>query len=416
MKKITLLLIAMISYVGFTQSTIDFETAGVGAAWTWTVDSNDTNPALEFVANPNTTGNTSAMTAKLTAQTAGQAWALAFSDGIGSFTFDANNSLVKMMVRKSVATNVAIKFEIPNGINKEVTATTTVTNGDWEELSFDFTSVIGNTYSRIVIIPDFLARTSDNIVYFDQITFNAGTVTTPVTTLSVDFETATAFAANSGSVYTDMVANDLTATGINPSAKVGQASIVNNGPWANTQLVVTDGLDLSGADRGFSLMVKGPRAVSIKLKLEGGTETEQDASYTATNTWQRLTWDFSSATATNNNKIVVFFDISGAASATATDDVFMIDNLEFRAFSALAVDKFTASSVKMHPNPASGIVKFATATSEPLSVSVYDLLGKQVMPAQTIQSELNISGLNPGMYFAKIDQGANSITKKLLVK
>ena len=94
----------------------------------------------------------------------------------------------------------------------------------------------------------------------------------------------------------------------------------------------------------------------------------------------------------------------------------MIDNLEFRAFSALAVDKFTASSVKMHPNPASGIVKFATATSEPLSVSVYDLLGKQVMPAQTIQSELNISGLNPGMYFAKIDQGANSITKKLLVK
>ena len=100
MKKTTLLLIAMISYVGYSQSTIDFETGGVGAAWTWTVDQNGTNPALEFVANPNTTGNTSAMTAKLTAQTAGQPWALAFSDGIGSFTFDANNSLVKMMVRK----------------------------------------------------------------------------------------------------------------------------------------------------------------------------------------------------------------------------------------------------------------------------------------------------------------------------
>ena len=111
MKKITLL-IAIISFVGYSQSTIDFETGGVGASWTWTVDQNDTNPALEFVANPNTTGNTSARTAKLTTKSAGQAWALAYSDGIGSFTFAANNSLVKMMVRKSVATDVAIKFEI----------------------------------------------------------------------------------------------------------------------------------------------------------------------------------------------------------------------------------------------------------------------------------------------------------------
>lgn len=415
MKKTTLLLIAMISYVGYSQSTIDFETGGVGAAWTWTVDQNGTNPALEFVANPNTTGNTSAMTAKLTAQTAGQPWALAFSDGIGSFTFDANNSLVKMMVRNDVATDVAIKFEIPGGINKEVKATTTVTNGDWEELSFDFTSVIGSTYSRIVIIPDFLARTTDHIVYFDQITFNAGTVTLPLTTLSLDFETATAFAADSGSVYTDLVTNDLTTTGINLSAKVGQASMVNNGSWANTQLVVNDGLDLSGGDRGFSLMVKGPRAVSVKLKLEGGTPTEQDASYTATNAWQRLTWDFSSDTAVNHNKIVLFFDIQGAASATATDDIFMIDNLEFRAFSALAVNKSTANSIKMHPNPASGIVKFSKTLGDALSVSVFDLLGKQVIPVQTIKSELNIYALNPGMYFVNMVQGASSVTKKLLV-
>ena len=265
------------------------------------------------------------------------------------------------------------------------------------------------------IIPDFLARTTDHIVYFDQITFNAGTVTLPLTTLSLDFETATAFAADSGSVYTDLVTNDLTTTGINLSAKVGQASMVNNGSWANTQLVVNDGLDLSGGDRGFSLMVKGPRAVSVKLKLEGGTPTEQDASYTATNAWQRLTWDFSSDTAVNHNKIVLFFDIQGAASATATDDIFMIDNLEFRAFSALAVNKSTANSIKMHPNPASGIVKFSKTLGDALSVSVFDLLGKQVIPVQTIKSELNISALNPGMYFVNMVQGASSVTKKLLV-
>tara|TARA_B110000046_G_scaffold43948_1_gene48938 strand:+ start:2898 stop:3041 length:144 start_codon:yes stop_codon:yes gene_type:complete len=46
---------------------------------------------------------------------------------------------------------------------------------------------------------------------------------------------------------------------------------------------------------------------------------------------------------------------------------------------------------------------------------VYDLLGKQVIPAQTIQSELNIASLNPGMYFVNMKQGASVATKKLLV-
>ena len=84
--------------------------------------------------------------------------------------------------------------------------------------------------------------------------------------------------------------------------------------------------------------------------------------------------------------------------------------------STAGLEGHSLSSVKMHPNPASGIVKFSTVTTEALSVSVFDLLGKLVMPVQTIQSELNISSLKPGMYFAKIDQGANSITKKFLVK
>jgi len=79
------------------------------------------------------------------------------------------------------------------------------------------------------------------------------------------------------------------------------------------------------------------------------------------------------------------------------------------------LDDNAQTFVNMHPNPANGIVKFSTTSSELLSVSVYDLLGKQVIPAQTVKSELNISSLYPGVYFVKMDQGLNSITKKLLV-
>jgi hypothetical protein len=83
--------------------------------------------------------------------------------------------------------------------------------------------------------------------------------------------------------------------------------------------------------------------------------------------------------------------------------------------STASVDDFFAKAVKLHPNPANGIVKFSTVTNEALEVSVYDLLGKQVIPAQTIQSELNIASLNPGMYFVNMKQGASVATKKLLV-
>jgi hypothetical protein len=55
MKKITFLLIAVISFSGFSQDSVDFEAAGIGTNWNWVVDQNGSNPPLEFVANPNST-------------------------------------------------------------------------------------------------------------------------------------------------------------------------------------------------------------------------------------------------------------------------------------------------------------------------------------------------------------------------
>ena len=70
----------------------------------------------------------------------------------------------------------------------------------------------------------------------------------------------------------------------------------------------------------------------------------------------------------------------------------------------------------MYPNPANGVVYFSAPANDALTVSVFDLLGKQVMDAQNVQSQLNISSLNPGMYFVKMTQGSSSATKKLVVK
>jgi hypothetical protein len=162
----------------FAQTDIDFQSISSGLPgpnWTWTADQTDTS--FDAVDNPFATGiNTSSKVGELTAAAGSVAYALAYSDGIGSFTFDANNTTVKIMVYKSRISPIEIKFE--DASDSSVSVSRTVSNtviNVWEELTFDFYSAIGNTsYGKIVIIPDNLARTEANITYFDNITFTAG--------------------------------------------------------------------------------------------------------------------------------------------------------------------------------------------------------------------------------------------------
>jgi hypothetical protein len=169
-------------------SPIDFETGGYGATWTWTVFENGGNPPLEIVTNPNTGSiNSSATVAKFTALQAGQPWAgcesLHGSD-IGTFSLDATNSTLKIMVYKTVISDVGLKFVIPSsGSLGEIKVANTVTNA-WEELTFDFSSHIGLLEAigidQIVVFPDFNlgGRTQDNIIYFDNISFYSNSVGT----------------------------------------------------------------------------------------------------------------------------------------------------------------------------------------------------------------------------------------------
>jgi hypothetical protein len=153
---------------------IDFESSGYGAGWTWNVFENATGPALEFVANPDKTGvNTSATVAKFTAFKAGQPWAgcEVKHGAMGTFKIDASNCIVKIMVYKTVKSDVGIKFAKSDGWSMgEIKVANTVINA-WQELTFNFTAQVQDGYDQIVVFPDFNARTSDNVVYFDNITF-----------------------------------------------------------------------------------------------------------------------------------------------------------------------------------------------------------------------------------------------------
>ncbi len=204
--------------------TIDFEAAGVGADWDWTMDQNGDNPPLEFIANPVSGGlNTSATVAQFTARQAGQPWALCFTNDDGEFTFDATNSTVSIMVYKPEISNIAMKFE---GMSPpiEIQVPNTLVN-EWEVVTFDFTASIGNTYDRIVIIPDFNmdGREQDNIIYLDDIMVPDGEVAPPPTEPTVAAPDPTNDEANVFSIYSD-VYTDLEGTNFNPSW--GQSTVV----------------------------------------------------------------------------------------------------------------------------------------------------------------------------------------------
>lgn len=188
MKKCTIVLLMLVASVSFAQNApIDFEPGGHGANWTWTVFENNTNPPLEIIPNPDQSGiNTSATVAKFTALQSGQPWAGCESQhgaDLGAFVLDATNSIIKIMVWKSVISDVGIKLVASSGwALPEIKVANTMVN-QWEELSFNFSAYPNpptpdGPYDQIVIFPDFnlAGRTQDNIIFFDNITFNpAGT-------------------------------------------------------------------------------------------------------------------------------------------------------------------------------------------------------------------------------------------------
>ena len=225
---------------------IDFEPAGYGSGWPWSVFENATGPALEFVANPNPTGiNTSTTVAKFAALKAGQPWAGCQSDNgaMGTFNLDAAHSKVKIMVYKTVKSDVGIKFAKADGWSMgEIKVPNTVINA-WEELTFDFSSQVQNGYTQIIVFPDFTARSADNVTFFDNITFSSGAPTAPVTAAPAPG----ASQANVISVFSDAFTN-VAGTDFNPNW--GQSTVVSQLAVAGNNTLKFAGLNYQGVQLG----------------------------------------------------------------------------------------------------------------------------------------------------------------------
>jgi hypothetical protein len=107
-------------------------------------------------------------------------------------------------------------------------------------------------------------------------------------------------------------------------------------------------------------------------------------------------------------------------SDSSDNEGILVDNLAItQTFAAtLSNVEYTISNgFKVYPNPTSlGYVNIASANNAAISVTVFDVLGKQVINETLNNNRLNVSTLNTGVYIMKVTQNNASVTKKLIIK
>ncbi|GGG39419.1 T9SS type A sorting domain-containing protein [Bizionia arctica] len=83
----------------------------------------------------------------------------------------------------------------------------------------------------------------------------------------------------------------------------------------------------------------------------------------------------------------------------------------------LSANVFELSNFNVYPNPTStGFVNITSKTNDVISVTIFDILGKQVLNNTVNNNRLNVSSLTTGVYIMKIAQDGQTITKKLVVR
>jgi hypothetical protein len=444
---LTLFCVIAFGSLAFAQNVpIDFETGGNGAAWTWTVFENDTNPPVQIIPNPDISGaNTSATVAQFTALQTGNPWAgteCAHGD-IGTFTLDSTNSTVKIMVWKPVISDVGIKFIQPDGgALPEIKVPNTLIN-QWEELTFDFSGRIGHPATigqdQIAIFPDFdlNGRGQTNVCYFDNVTFSE-ILPVPAPTMAAPDPIHT----NEFSIYSDAYTN-LANTNFNPAW--GQSTVVTEELVEGNNTLKYSTLNYQGTNLGSSdgtdQDVSGythlhvdfwtPNATALNFFLISRTTGERSYPLPiTTEQWVSVDIPLSHYTGLGLSLTDIFqFKVDGGDGATT---IVWFDNWYFHSGDLSSVNEVSGNVPSAYaleqnyPNPfnPSTKIRFSLPKANHVTLKVYDMLGQEVATlvdnfknAGTYEVNFDAKNLPTGTYFYSISAGSfNSIQKMLLIK
>lgn len=105
----------------------------------------------------------------------------------------------------------------------------------------------------------------------------------------------------------------------------------------------------------------------------------------------------------------------GIAARFHDDGQFFIRDTNDLEGGPMSTENFDKSTISLYPNPAAEFINIQIEGKA--QVEIYSLTGKQVKSLQITETErVSIADLNTGIYFVKVNQNGNTVTKKLIVQ
>jgi beta-glucanase (GH16 family) len=294
--------------------------------------------STSLVEDPTNSSNTVAQTVKGTGAQTFAGTVIGTDAGFASpIPFSAGETLMSVDVY-SPAAGIPVMLKVENAdasVGAEVIMNTTTSN-TWETLTYDFSTVgidTSVTFTKAIIFFDFGQDGVGDTYLWDNVRFGAGATLDPID-LPVTFD-------DPGVAYSFIDFNGTSTTvGEDPDNMNNRVGITVKGAGAETfaGTVVGDGtgflnpIPFTATDTTMSLRVRAPAAgIPVRLKVEGAGGTpfaEMDVLTTAANTWETLTFDFSTVgidTTGTYIQAVVFFDFGQVGN----DATYYWDDLEF---------------------------------------------------------------------------------------
>ena len=111
------------------------------------------------------------------------------------------------------------------------------------------------------------------------------------------------------------------------------------------------------------------------------------------------------------NTAAIFFDFNAPVITNRFETEFVED--------ALSVSEYDVNGFNMYPNPAKDILNIKLNNITKANLSIYDIQGKLVLEhsiSETQNLELNVSDLQSGMYFVKLNTATKEMVKKLIIE
>jgi hypothetical protein len=345
--------------------------------------------------------------------------------------------------QEGFAAPVALKFANPaGGAFPEVVIQNTIADA-WVTVEFDLSAWIGDPLGaqpdQIIFFPSYAARATGHVVYFDNVSFGPASpgaadpsVAAPDPTTDEDLVI---------SVYSDFyAANTVAAYNFNAfqgGGVVSQVQIEGNNTgkiedltfygadWSNTDITEFDSLHFdywARGSEGFSFFVinaangipgGAPEEPRYSITPAGGDETLVQDEWVRVSVPLQHFLDFPTGAFTYTLDAVNQYKFEG--SVFGAGDVFF-DNIFFSKEGSVRVNELPTSAFRTYPNPSNDAWTISSEGSNILQVTVYDVVGKQVVSLSPLsdQVRINAGALSSGTYFARVRTSEGMGTIKLI--